>query len=139
METLKEKVKWQVSLSNGETFFEGKGKFISVSGELSPWQKLGQYLKDNNLSITSLGLYTDFGQHFNLPAMGNNPKFKEFKDILIPSEYKMHRKLSGEMVKGRTVIKDWFTVIEAIYPDYKLQIWVDEKNIKNLWSLIIKN
>lgn len=136
------KVKWQVSLSNGETFFEGKGNYKEIPDVKSPWQRLVQYVAVNKLKITSISLYTDFNQTFNLPSSGNNPKFKPFLDAEKPIDYNMCRYMSREMdvvkseVKG-VKISEWFSVIEAIYSTYKLQLWVDENNTKNCWVLVV--
>lgn len=135
-------VKWQVSLSNGETFFENKGKYLEIPNEKSPWQRLIQYIAENKLKITSIALYTDLGQSFNLPSSGNNPKFKPFLDAEKPLDYNMFRSIAKEarvinMKAGSAKVSEWFTTIEAIYSNCKLQLWVDENNIKNCWTLII--
>lgn len=142
METLNShKVKWQVSLSNGETFFEGKGDFIEVAGELSPWQKLLAYLRDNKLNITSISLYTDDNKTFNLPSLGKNPKFSAFFQDFKPIGYNMER----QFAKDHGESPDLFTTISAIYRipimgtsgiHLKMSLWVDENNTNNCWSLL---
>lgn len=138
--TMEHNVKWQVSLNNGETLYEGKGNFIEVEGELSPWNKMLEYLQANNLEITSLSLYTDSGQRWNLPSKGGNPKFRAFDMAQKPF------KLQLERVQGM----DWddqnnpdiYTTINAFYDYegviYKLSVWVDEKNTNNTWTLFTK-
>ena len=133
-------VKWQVSLNNGETLYEGKGNFVEVEGELSAWNKMIQYITENNLEITSLSLYTNSGQRWNLPSKGGNPKFRAFDIAQKPF------KLQLERVQGM----DWddqnnpdiYTTINAFYDYegviYKLSIWVDEKNTNNTWTLFTK-
>ncbi len=133
-------VKWQVSLNNGETLYEGKGNFVEIEGELSPWNKMIQYITENNLEITSLSLYTNSGQRWNLPSKGGNPKFRAFDIAQKPF------KLQLERVQGM----DWddqnnpdiYTTINAFYDYegviYKLSIWVDEKNTNNTWTLFTK-
>jgi len=150
MQTLKgykHKVKWHASLSNGGSFFEGKGDFSERKGEKSPWQRLITYTVENKVEITSLSLYTDDGRTFNLPSAGKNPNFKEFVDIEKPIDYNAFRKLGqnhnvvregGEARITGSEIADLFTCIEAIYPDYRLQLWVDEFNTENCWVLVIK-
>lgn len=134
------KVKWQVGLSNGETFQEGKELYSEIPGELSPWQKLLVYLKTYDLKITSISLFTDSDQHFNLPTLGKNPQFAPFRDAPKPIDYIMFRIMGKERGSGASAPeseRDWFTVIQAIYENgMKLQVWVDENNIKNSWSLI---
>lgn len=138
--TMEHNVKWQVSLNNGETLYEGKGNFIEVEGELSAWNKMIQYVTENNLEITSLSLYTNSGQRWNLPSKGGNPKFRAFDIAQKPF------KLQLERVQGM----DWddqnnpdiYTTINAFYDYegviYKLSIWVDEKNTNNTWTLFTK-
>lgn len=132
------KVKWQVSLANGQTFFEGKGAFIEVPGELSPWQKLMRYQADNKTHITSLSLYTDDGRTFNLPSAGKNPKFSEFETLPKPIDYEVCRHLSRDLDMTGAVISTagWFTVAIAEYATHELQLWVDEQNTQNMWCLV---
>jgi hypothetical protein len=134
---MKHKVKWQVSLNNGETFYEDKGRFIEIEGELSPWNKLQEYIKDNNLEITSLALYTDLGQRFNLPSNSSNPKFKAFISDYKPYKYSLERKL-GFDINGTA--NELYTTICSIYKieniEIKLSVWVDENNTMNSWSNI---
>lgn len=146
METLHHNVKWQVSLSNGETFFEDKGQFQDIPGELSPWQRLVTYTGSKQVHITSLSLYTDAGQHFNLPSAGSNPKFSEFAKLDKPIDFRCSRKIAREMnltgdakPTDEMYVSDWYTVAEAIYADYSLQFWVDEMNVKNCWTLVVKH
>lgn len=140
----KHSVLFQVSLSNGETFYEEKGKFVTVPGELSPWNKLLKYISENKVLITSLSLYTKDGRTFNLPSAGRDPKFRPFVVAEKPIDFCLKRYLGREMdIENLKVVKigpsDWFTSIEAVYPNYKLQIWVDENNTQNSWSLVLVN
>jgi len=137
-------VKFQVSLSNGETFFEGKGQFKEIAGEKSPFQKLIDYLVDHKVEITSLALYTDEGRKFNLPHAGKNPKFSpQIKgEFLLPIDFNLFRYVEQDMkaTGGKTTDRKTvtlFTVAEAIYPDYKVQLWVDEHNHNNCRVLIL--
>ena len=156
METQKHthNVRWQASLSNGETVYEDKGDYLELPGELSPWQKLLKHISENNLTITSLSLYTDDGARFNLPSLGKNPKFSAFDQATKPFQYilerviaKDHDPVSGS-VEPNSV--DWFTTISALYKFsftdgvhsvvnssvIKLSLWVDEQNPKNCWTLV---
>jgi tetratricopeptide (TPR) repeat protein len=95
---------------------------------------------ENNLEITSLSLYTNSGQRWNLPSKGGNPKFRAFDIAQKPF------KLQLERVQGM----DWddqnnpdiYTTINAFYDYegviYKLSVWVDEKNTNNTWTLFTK-
>ena len=135
------KVRWHVGLSNGENYTEGNAPFDEIKGELSPFLRLDKYLLDNKLEIKSLCLIAEDGRTFNLPSAGNNPKFQYFKELDKPIDYwverVMNRELhvSGGKVAGETPL-GLFTIAVAIYPDYELQIWVDENNTKNSWSVV---
>jgi len=139
-------VKWQVGLSNGETFFEGKGNFDYIDGAPSPWLRLFDYLAEKKCRITSLSLFTDTGQRWNLPSAGNRPKFKAFYEAEVPVDFNCFRKL-GEDKKGiregneltvtETVSQDLFTVAQAEFENYFLEVWVNEANTKHAWTLIL--
>lgn len=143
MEDSKHHVLWQVSLSNGENFFEEKGEYKEIPGLPSPWQRLNKHIAENNLLITSLSLYTKDGRTFNLPSAGRDPKFAPFAMAEKPIDFNLCRyvgrehDIAGNEIQN-TKVSDWFTVAEAIYPDHKLQIWVDEKNTRNSWVLVVK-
>lgn len=143
MKDLNHNVLFQVSLSNGETFFEGKGNYQDLPGLPSPWQRLIRYTAENKLLITSLSLYTKDGRTFNLPSSGRDPKFRPFALADKPIDFNVCRYMAREhdIVDNKvqnTEVSEWFTVAEAIYPDYKLQLWVDERNTKNAWTLLVK-
>lgn len=134
------KVKWTVSLNNGETHYEGKGLFLEVAGELSAWNKLQNYLSENNLTITSLALYTDEGRRWNLPSSGKNPKFRAFDMAEKPFKYTMERKVGLDWDDKQnsdiyTTINSWFDIEGSIY---KFTIWVDDRNPNNTWSVVNK-
>lgn len=138
---LKHNVKWQVSLNNGKTFFEGKGLFIEIENEPSPWQRLQKYINDRKVYITSLSLYTDDGRTFNLPSAGKNPRFREFNSDEKPLDFRAFRKY-GESIDPKTreiTGADLYTVAESIYSTYRLQLWVDEKDTRNCWVLSLPN
>jgi hypothetical protein len=136
-------VLWQASLSNGETFYEEKGNYKEIAGEPSPWQRLLHYTAQKRVLITSLALYTRDGRTFNLPSAGKNPRFAEFAILETPFDFRCERKIArehdianNEVTKSTTT--DWFTVAVAMYQGYELQLWVDEMNTKNSWSLVVK-
>lgn len=132
------KVKWSISLNNGETYHEDKGNYKVIEGELSPWQRLLSYIKENGLNITSLSLHTEDGRSFMLPSAGSNPKFKAFADAPKPIQYKMFRKIGADVINGGQLTnQDLFTVAEAEYQDgQKAQIWVSDDGFKS-WFLLI--
>lgn len=127
-------VLFRASLSNGETFTEDKDIHGDDTG--SPWTRLCKYAEENNLTITSLALVTPNGQTFNLPSAGNNPKFK-VAETEKPLSYMVKRSIARNMyLDGRSEVADHFTIAVAQYEAYRLEVWVDEKNPRNSWSLV---
>ena len=130
MEIKESKVKWIAGLSNGETIIEGEGIASKVEGELSPWWKLQEYLKENNLTINSFYLACG-GQHFNLPSV--NPKFNGEK----PLGYNCFRMVQTDSLVGDNSKDELYICAEAIYKNYKVQLWVDEKDTRKCWVNVI--
>lgn len=128
---------WCASLSNGETLYEGKGDYVVIPGELSPWQRLLLHIGDTGSSITSLSLYTDGGLRWNLPSAGKNPKFKEFQDVKKPFSYRMYRKYGMDAQGPNAGREDKYTVIRADYPDGSaIETWVCENTLAS-WAVAI--
>lgn len=131
-QTQTHQVKWKASLSNGETLYEEKGDYLRLDGQLSPWMRLKKYIEDNNLTITSLALYTDNNLNYSLPSIGKNPKFHQFESVVKPSKYNFYRVVGHDV---QSTEEEKFAVIEAYYEYAVLQIWVRESNPENSWSL----
>lgn len=138
----KHNVCWQAALSNGAVFYEDRGDFKWLPGELSPWQRLLAKLEEEKAEITALSLFTRDGRTFNLPSSGKNPKFSDFAIAEKPIGYSVGRRLPREMKVVDHVLGEpkptgeLFTIAFAYYPSYTLEIWVDENNTKNSWVLI---
>ncbi len=130
-------IKWTVSLSNGETLYEGKGDFKEVEGEDSPYRKLLKHLDKKDLKITSLGLYNDNNSRWNLPSAGKNPKFKAFDDAEKPKDYRFFRKIGADILSGVPKNEEVFAVIEAQFENYKLQLWVRDDSPHESWVLVL--
>lgn len=116
------RVQFTVGLSNGENLIEGEGILSRKEGELSPWNKLIHYLQENELSIKSLSLVckTDIGnRHYNLP----NEKRKFRGEI--PIGYNCFRKGAMDGGSGSSNL-EFYTCAEAIYPEFKVQLYVSE-------------
>lgn len=124
---------WKVGLSNGTNFTENVVPFMVIEGELKPWKRLVKYVEENNLEITSLCL-TDGKKTFNLPSGGNRPKFRAFQELEKPIGFNHFQMIGGHVNGGDQQL---FTVIEAIYSNKKLQLWVDEQNTDNCWVLVV--
>lgn len=129
-------VKWKASLSNGETFYEGKKPFELIVGELSPWERLKEYLTAKELSITSLSLYTDDSKNFHLPSSGNNPRFKLFSEVEKPQGFRYQRQMAVDLWgknagKEETIVSVW-----AIYADYELGIVINEDDSRSSWTIV---
>ena len=130
------KVKWACSLSDGTNAYEDKNEYQIIKGELSPWNRLLLHIKENDLTITSLSLYTDENQRWNLPSVGGNPKFSAFDQAPKPLEYVFCRKMAANILDGKTKSPTIFNIIEARYEDKVLQTWVSEDS-RASWSLIL--
>jgi hypothetical protein len=122
-------IQWRVKLSSGEVFTENIKPFEKISGEKTPWLRLLDYIDKNNLKIVSLSL-VDGERVFNLPSKTNRPKFMAFSGLIKPKKFNFYRMLGMEFDK-----RELFSVIEADYGNYKLQLWVDEYH-KNSWVLV---
>ena len=129
-------VRWAVGLSDGSNAYEGKNEYQVKDNELSPWNRLLKHVSDQGLTITSLSLYTDANQRWNLPSIGKNPKFKAFDDAPNPVVYNFFRKYGQDILNGKEEPPTLFNVIEARYDDKVLQTWVSEDG-KASWSLIL--
>ncbi len=140
-----EKVRFQASLSSGETLQENVGILLAVQGELSPWQKLEQYARLISAEIVSLCLITEDGYTYNLPSAGKNPNFKPFRVGEKPLCYAVRRAVGTELKVGGTIdpttskaeLKDFYTIAVAVYTEYELQLWVSELDPKNCWTLVV--
>jgi hypothetical protein len=118
---LEAKLNWKVKLSNGK-YFSDKS--------ISAWKKLKESIVKDDLKIVSLCL-VDGDYIFNLHGIENNPKFKAFYNEM-PIDYNFFRILGSDINDNNS---DLFAIIEAVYPKYKLQMWVDEKS-KSCWCII---
>lgn len=129
-------VGWKASLSNGETLYDGKGDYVPDPQKLSPWNRLMAHMKADNLTMTSLALYVDDGRVFHLPSAGNNPRFPALAKAPVPNRYNFFYASVSAM--GISEHGCSYSVVEAIYDDHKLQIWVDRENPDNSWSLMVE-
>lgn len=132
------KALWMASLSNGETIHEEKGNYKRTPGEPSPWVRLLSYIAANNLTITSLAIYTECGRRFNLPSLGHNPRFRAFSEAQKPVEFNFERNLGQDVIGDtKSGAPDLYAVISARYEDGStLQMWVDDKSL-SVWTLIL--
>jgi hypothetical protein len=126
-------IRFVAGLSNGETLVEGRGKLERVDGGLAPWHKLQAYIKENNLTINSFGLWIG-DRHYNLPSM--KPKFGGE----IPLGYHCSRKFSADasLVGGSVEHPSIYICAEAIYEDYKVQLWIDEQDDNKVWVNLVQ-
>lgn len=131
------RVLWNVSLSSGENFRECFGKFEEFKGEPSPWQQLLVYLEESGSEITSMWLTCPGGARHQLPSMGirDVPLLSAFHKAEKPTKLWHRRRLSAG--PGLSGARDQYTIIEAIYSSYKLQIFVSEHDPNVSWSLVV--
>lgn len=128
-------IKWQVALSNGQQILEDND--FKNDETSSAWQKLLSYISDNNLEITSLSLLTSDNRTFNLPSGGKRPRFKAFYDVDKPAGYRFFHTVGADVVSSTgEKHSEKFAVVEAQYPTYRVQLWVDEVNTNNCWVLV---
>lgn len=138
------------TLSNGETCVEGRGKWTWITGEPSPWNRLVRYAIENKVTITSLSLFTPHGASFTVPTAGGKPRFRGFADEKAekPLDYEVKRFLARDMDVGVTgkkaeiegvQIAEFYTIAEAIYKDYTIQVWVNELNHRHSWVAVKRN
>lgn len=130
-------VKWAISLSDGTNAYEDKNEYKEVEGDLSPYQKLLNYIEENDVEMTSMSLYTDEGRAWNLPSAGDNPKFDRFENTDKPVDFKFRRHLRQVGMMGGSSKTYKYAMIEAEYEDYKLQVWVMDKEPYPSWTLVI--
>jgi hypothetical protein len=127
------KVKFICGISNGESLIEDEGILKRIKGEDSPWLKLQKYLKDNDLKITSMSLKskTDVGnRHYHLP--NQKPKFKGE----VPIGYNCFRHFANDVLMGGGNIEH-YTCMEAIYPDYRVRLYVSETDPDKCWVNVV--
>jgi len=139
----KHKIQWTASLSNGETFFEGKGDYKDIQdGRKSPIQRLFKYVTRHNLEITSFGLYHQNGTTIHLPSLSKRYNIGLLESEARPIDYNLFRYVDAEVSvspedSNKEIkldpngFKSWWTVAEGIYENFRVQIWVDENNPKN--------
>ena len=127
------KTRWTVSTSQGLNFTEGNAPYVEILGEPSPWVRF----KNDGHVITSLGMISSDGHIFNLPSAGKRPKFSDFDTQEKPLGYEVWRKVASEIIGDREEVH--YTVIEAIYQNFKLQIWVNDDNPSVSYSLVKTN
>lgn len=134
------RVLWNVSLSNGENFREGSGRFEETEGGPSPWQQLLKYIEEAGASITALWLSCPNGARHTLPTMGirDNPKLSAFHDREKPQRLRCFHRIAGDAgADGEIVNADLYTIAEATFKNYKLQIFVSEHDPNVSWVLVV--
>lgn len=128
-----------IGLSNGETLTEEKGNYVTIPGELSPFQKAKAYIQKTGATITSVSLYSRDGKRWNIPSSGKNPKFSAFAECPKPISYQFFRKMGADVnpEDGSLSNEEVYSVIEATYEDGRiLQTWVHNTTFAS-WTLII--
>lgn len=136
------KIRWLASLSDGSTAIEGEPPFHSVRGELSPWGKLLKHIEESGHKITGMrvqierdGLPT---MTINLPSLrtdGRSGRHERYTHITprLPIRFEQGRRIEGTV--GGAV--DWSHLfIAAVYEDYEVIIFVDEKDGNEAWIVV---
>lgn len=144
------KVFFIVALSNGEMAVENRGKWCWEKGKPSPWNRLIRFAVENKLTINSLSLSTPHGVTYTLPIAGGRPRFRGFADEKAqkPLDYEVKRFLARDMgivATGnvgeveKVEVAEFYTIAEAIYKEYTVQVWVSELNQKNSYTVVKKH
>jgi len=112
--------KWIISLSNGETIIENSERLNELySDNRSTYQKLLQYMKENNLLIRSIRIQVNGRTHtFSISPKGKFPTFIEVKDIGYRRKFTMNS--NGE--------KEEFINYYIIIGNIKMMMWIDENS-----------
>lgn len=135
IELKEEKVRFVCGLSDGSMLVEGTG-VLKKDGTDSTWIKLQNYLREKNLKISSMSLIskTKVGnRHYHLP--NEIVKFQGYEGK-VPKDYNCFRRVYTN--DGNT-LTGYYTVIEAIYNDYRVQLWVSEVDNDKCWVNLVKN
>jgi len=126
---------FKAGLSNGETAIEGKGRFEVIPGELSPINRLYEYIADEGLTITSLSIVTPEGHEFHAPSASKAPRFHAFGDAQKPLSYQIYRKAGGDVVGDNTEF-ELFTVVETAFEGFSTQLWVSHARPYQAYTLV---
>ena len=124
---------WMVGLSNGQICIEGKGDYIEIENEPSPWNRLLKYITLNHLKITASGILKD-GHTYYLPSQ--TPRFGGE----IPLDYGYGRLVDAEVYgtkEGKRNISRYI-FIDAVYTDHTVRLLVDENGDNNSWVTMFK-
>ena len=128
--TLETKTKWVAGLSDGTTVVEGKGIAEEVKGELSPWLKLQEHLKETGLKINSLNIRVG-DKHYNLPS--NKPRFEG----KTPIGFNYFRRVSYDVLTDEGKNVEHYICVEAIYDGFRSQLFVSENDTNKMWTNIL--
>jgi len=131
----KSKFKWEVKTSNGFTFREGETETFAkdIDNNNSSWLKLKEYLDLNGVTIVALYLIGENGQRYSLPFVDTDPKVRKFENNTPPVSFNFYRAFGSDLKPNSKM--DYYSVIEAIYIDKILQLWVDENN-DTCWATV---
>ena len=124
-------VQWAVGLSNGENYQENN--YPKIEDNLSPWQCLLKYIEANDLTVTSVYLFSD-KHKWVLPSKGKRPRFQEYDIAEQPISYRAFKKYGRDLITKK---EEHYSVIEAEYENgQKLQTWVSHDGEAS-WSVIL--
>lgn len=133
-------VRWKVTLNNNHVHTEGDGFFVERISGPSPFQKLKKLLQEKELTIKTLALFSADGREWILPSqdVSHMPHFEPFRTSSRPIEYLVKRFVGKNMNNDKPVnnMNDLYTVGVAVYSDYELQLWVNENNTKETFTIV---
>ena len=142
------KTKWLASLSDGSTAIEGDGVFIKVPGTLSPWLYLQAVLKNSGRHITGMRIQVEkpgeATRTYNLPSLKTRPdgKHEHWRHLRPrpPVSFDYFRACTAVMgpdgnyrnIEGQAI------EIRAIYEDFIVSLFVDEREGNESWVVVHK-
>ena len=139
--------KWLASLSDGATVIEGTPPFEVIPGELSPWLRLQEHLKESGLHITGLRIQVERPgesiKTYNLPSYradtysGKHERWPFIRPMQ-PLSYNYGRVAEaswggrGDMVRGRVP----HIFICAEYETFTVYLFADQLEGSESWVVV---
>ena len=125
---------WVVSLSDGTSAIENRGKFKEGTGKSSSWRKLLKHLEENKLTITGLKIVVK-GRHYHLPTLSDDYRFASAK----PNNLYYRRKAVGDLMGSKFNPAEQYIGAIAEYDDFIIKLWVNEKTEDSYIQIIEKD
>lgn len=145
------KISFIACLSNGEIAVENKTPWEWIDNSPSPWNRLIRYAAKKKVNITSVSLLLPNGKTLTLPLASGKSRFIGYANITPeekPLDFEVKRYLeramqgtaqNGVATIEKVGIREFYTIAEAIYKDFTLQLWVSELGDLHSYVVIKKH